>query len=151
MKNMPPKSQITALKTEAEWLNAFPIAQALWPELERPTYLQTLASMVKTGYILFGLHVKGELVAIAGCQEIQLLARGKILWLFDMATHPNKQGAGFGSQLLAFLQQYAKSNGYSRLLLHTSAGRTATLAFYRSRLGEPFGVVFRAVTGNPNA
>ena len=107
--------------------------------------------MSKAGYTLFGLRVEGELIAIAGCQEIQLLARGKILWLFDMATNPLRQGNGFGSQLLAFLQRHAKTNGYSRLLLHTSASREATIAFYRSKLGEPFGVVFRAITGKPDA
>jgi len=142
---------IVLLDTEALWLEAFPIAQALWPELQAEGYVRSLTSMSAKGYSLYGIRSSGLLVGIAGVQEVELLARGRILWLFDMATHPEHQGNGFGSQLLSFLRDHARSNGFSRLLLHTSASREATISFYRSQLGEPFGVVFRAVTGKPDA
>jgi ribosomal protein S18 acetylase RimI-like enzyme len=141
---------VEPLNTEALWLEALPILQVLWPELRAETYVRSLASMQARGYVLLGIRSGGTLVAVAGVQEIELLARGKILWLFDMATHPQHQGKGFGARLLRFVQGYAKSNGYSRLLLHTSASREAAIAFYRSQLGEPFGVVFRSVTGEPD-
>jgi len=143
------QSDVAPLNTEALWLEALPILQVLWPELRAETYVRSLASMQERGYELFGIRSEDELVAVAGVQEIELLARGKILWLFDMATHPQHQGKGFGTRLLRFLQSYARAHGYSRLLLHTSASREATIAFYRSQLGEPFGVVFRSVTGKP--
>jgi GNAT superfamily N-acetyltransferase len=144
-------THVAPLNTIALWLEALPILQALWPELRAEAYIRSLASMEGRGYVLFGIRSDDELVAVAGVQEIELLARGKILWLFDMATHPQHQGKGFGARLLTFLQGYARSNGYSRLLLHTSATREATIAFYRSQLGEPFGVVFRSVTGGRDA
>jgi GNAT superfamily N-acetyltransferase len=144
-------SEIAPLNTEVLWLEAFPIAQALWPELQQEGYVRSLTSMSTKGYALWGIRSNGLLVGIAGVQEVELLARGRILWLFDMATHPDYQGNGFGARMLSFLQEYARSNGYSRLLLHTSATREATINFYRSQLGEPFGVVFRSVTGKPNA
>lgn len=144
-------TEITLLDTKSLWLEALPIAQTLWPELEEEGYVRSLVSMTTNGYALWGIRFKGELVGIAGVQEIELLARGRILWLFDMATHPNHQGKGFGTSMLRFLEGHAKSNGYSRLLLHTSASREATINFYRTKLGEPFGVVFRSITGGPNA
>ena len=144
------QSDVAPLNTEALWLEALPILQVLWPELRAETYVRSLASMQERGYELFGIRSEDELVAVAGVQEIELLARGKILWLFDMATHPQHQGKGLGARLLRFLQGYAQANGYSRLLLHTGANREATIAFYRSQLGEPFGVVFRSVTGEPD-
>lgn len=143
--------EIAALNTRERWLEALPIARILWPELEPEAYVISLASMSATGYKLFGVRHGGTLVSIAGVQEIELLARGKVLWLFDMATHPDHQGKGFGARLLAFLREFARSNGYSRLLLHTSSSREATISFYRSQLREPFGVVFRSVTGKPDA
>lgn len=143
-------TNIACLNTEAVWLEALPIAKVLWPELCSETYILRLRSMTVKGYVLFGIRERDVLVGIAGVQEIELLARGKILWLFDMVIHPAHQGRGFGGALVNFLQGYAKSNGYTRLLLHTSAEREATVEFYRSQLGEPFGVVFRAVTGEPH-
>ncbi len=145
------KPEIVPLDTETLWLEALPIAQFLWPELRAESYVRCLMSMSAKGYLLWGIRSNGLLVGIAGVQEIELLARGRILWLFDMATHPEYQGNGFGAQMLSFLREYARSNGYSRLLLHTSATREATINFYRAQLGEPFGVVFRSVTGEPYA
>jgi GNAT superfamily N-acetyltransferase len=142
---------IVSLNTEALWLEALPIAQVLWPELQAEGYVRSLTSMSMKGYVLYGIRSNDLLVGIAGVQEVELLSRGKILWLFDMATHPAHQGKGFGARMLSFLQEYARSNGYSRLLLHTSASREATINFYRSQLGEPFGVVFSSVTGKPGA
>lgn len=142
---------IGPLNTEALWLEAFPIAQVLWQELQADGYVHSLTSMSAKGYVLYGMRSNGMLVGIAGVQEVELLARGRILWLFDMATLPEHQGKGFGARMLSFLQEYARSNGYSRLLLHTGANRDATINFYRSQLGEPFGVVFRSVTGKPDA
>jgi GNAT superfamily N-acetyltransferase len=142
-------TNIAILNTETLWQEAFPIMTVLWPELQRESCIRNLASMTANGYTLFGIRSNGVLVGFAGVQEIELLARGKILWLFDMAIHPVHQGKGFGKQLIEFLRNYAKSNGYSRLLLHTGMERQATIEFYRAQLGEPFGVVFRAVTGAP--
>jgi GNAT superfamily N-acetyltransferase len=142
--------EIGPLDSETLWIEALPIAQVLWPELRVDGYLRSLRSMAADGYTLWGMRCDGLLVTIAGIQEIELLARGKILWLFDMATHSEHQSKGFGAHMLSFLQEHAKSNGYSRLLLHTSATREATIDFYRAQLGEPFGVVFRCITGKPN-
>lgn len=144
-------TDIVPLNTEAQWLEAFPIAQVLWPELQADSYVRSLASMSTKGYVMYGMRSDGLLVGVAGVQEIELLARGRILWLFDMATHPKHQGKGFGARMLSFLQEHARLNGYSRLLLHTGASREATISFYRSQLGEPFGVVFRSITGKPDA
>jgi GNAT superfamily N-acetyltransferase len=140
---------IVSLDNEILWLEALPIAKVLWPELQAEDYVRSLTSMSAKGYALWGTRFNGLLVGIAGVQEIELLARGRILWLFDMATHPHHQGKGFGARMLSFLEEYARTNGYSRLLLHTSVTRGATINFYRSQLGEPFGVVFRTVTGKP--
>jgi GNAT superfamily N-acetyltransferase len=143
--NLPP--HLEPLSSESAWLEAFPIAQVLWPDLSQVAYVLNLHTMTNQGYRLFGLRHDDRLVSIAGVQEIQLLARGKILWLFDMATVPDQQGSGFGRHLLKLLTEYATANGYTRLLLHTSAERSRTIEFYRSELGNPFGVVFRVVTG----
>jgi GNAT superfamily N-acetyltransferase len=140
---------IVSLDNETLWLEALPIAKVLWPELQAKDYIRNLTSMSAKGYALWGTRSNGLLVGIAGVQEIELLARGRILWLFDMATHPDHQGKGFGARMLSFLEEYARTNGYSRLLLHTSVTREDTINFYRSQLGEPFGVVFRTVTGKP--
>ncbi len=142
-------SKITILNTEPPLLEAFPVAQVLWPELRSTVYVSRLKSMTATGYTLFGCRSDGVLVGIAGVQEIEFLARGKILWLSDMAVHPAHRGKGLGKQLLDFLQDYAKSNGDTRLPPRTGANRAATIEFYCAQPGEPFGVLFRAVTGTP--
>ena len=146
-----PSTDIFHLSTPALWLEALPVAQVLWPDLIADDYLKRLADMTAKGYALYGIRSEGALAGIAGVQEISLLARGKVLWLFDMAVLPGHRGGGLGVRLLEHLKELARNGGYSRLLLHTSADREATCGFYRSQLGEPFGVVFRAVTGEPLA
>lgn len=144
-------AEIQLLNTEALWSEAFPVIRELWPELQMASYVRRLESMSNKGYSLYGLRSAGVLVSVAGVQEIELLARGKILWLFDMATRQDQRGMGYGSQLIRFLREHATAHGYSRLLLHTSATRETTINFYRAQLGEPFGVVFRAITDAPYA
>jgi hypothetical protein len=52
-----------------------PILQVLWPELLAEAYVRSLASMQEGGYVLFGIRSGGTLVAVAGVQEIELLAQ----------------------------------------------------------------------------
>ena len=141
------KVSITELKSEAGLRAALPVLQVLWPNLDYESLADAMGSMTAKGYTLFGLWSGTEIVCVAGVQEIQLLAIGKILWLFDMATLRPQQGKGYGSRLLEFVKQYANDQGYSRLLLHTSGEREDTIKFYESHLGDAFGVVFRAVIG----
>lgn len=144
------ETEVVILRDESDLKNAFPVVQVLWPDLEYESFVDAISSMTGKGYTLFGLRIGSTIVSIAGVQEIQLLARGKVLWLFDMATLEKHQGKGYGKRLLSFAQQYARENGYSRLLLHTGMERENTIRFYQSQLGDEFGVVFRAVTGPPD-
>jgi len=134
------------LITEEQWREAFPVLQTLWPDLSLAVYLQRRLRLQQNGYSLFGLRDAGSLVAVAGVQTFELLARGRALWLFDMATSGECQGQGHGSALLELIQQHARAEGYTRLLLHTANERERTIDFYRTRIGEPFGVVFRVLT-----
>ncbi len=57
-------------------------------------------------------------------------------WLFveNVAVHPPHQNQGYGSQLMAFAQDRARSLGLAEIRLYTNERMTENIAFY-TRLG----------------
>lgn len=135
------------LTEEEEWRAAHPAVCSLYPDLSVDDWIERVRELSRQRYTLFGLLKDEIILTIAGVQHLELLTVGKVLWLFDMATREECKGKGYGKAMLKHLEAYAEENGYARLLLHTSMKREDTISFYRGHFGEPFGYVFRAVTG----
>ncbi len=57
----------------------------------------------------------------------------------QVATEPKIQGKGFGTQLMNFVENYARQNGFYKLVLHA---RETAVRFYEKlnyvKVGEPF-------------
>lgn len=53
--------------------------------------------------------------------------------LENIAVHPDRQGLGFGRQLLDFAEAEAARAGWSSITLYTNALMTANIAIYKAR------------------
>ena len=65
---------------------------------------------------------------------IVLLPKIDHLLLDNIAVHPDRQGQGFGRQLIAFAESEARRRGYAELRLYTHERMTENIALY-TRLG----------------
>lgn len=137
--------EVVELTTESEWREAHPVITALYPELLEEEFVTSLRTIVPQGYKLFALRDFGKIVSVVGIQPMHLLVVGKIIWIFDMATDLTVQSKGYGTELLNFVEEYAKQNGYTRVLLHAPIQRDNAIRFYESNMGEASGLVFRKV------
>lgn len=85
------------------------------------------------------LRLGGELVGL-----IETQSRNDHYWIENVAVHPDRQGEGHGSRLMAHAEALATTAGQSDVRLLTNAAFTTNIALYE-RLGyrtthtEPFG------------
>lgn len=61
-------------------------------------------------------------------------AKGTVLFVENIALHPNHQGKGFGGQIFTLLEDRARIRGMDAIELYTNEKMTENLAFY-PRLG----------------
>jgi len=72
-----------------------------------------------------------------------VVAKGHSLYVRGMAVHPTARGQHIGELLLSHLEEFARSNGFTRLFLSTTPFLDRAIRLY-----ERFG--FRRTTEGPN-
>lgn len=91
------------------------------------------STYLDTGGEFLVVEVDGEIVAMGGLavdgDEIPLRA-GEFL---RIAVHPDHQRAGYGSAILAGLEESARERGLDRVFLWTAQRQRSGVAFYQSR------------------
>ncbi len=128
--------KIVELTSEGEWREAFPLMQQLRPHLDEAQYLSLLAAMKPSGYRLFALReTGGGIVALAGLTLTTNLYDLDHLFLYDLVTDETKQGAGFGKQMLGYVEELARANGCGGVTLSSGFQRTRAHRFYEQGMG----------------
>lgn len=95
----------------------------LRPHLDEEEFISRVQTQVAEGYTIACIHVDGEVVAAAGYRVQHYLAWGKILYLDDLITHPQKKNAGLGSALMDWVKLQAKILNCNELHLDTGYQR----------------------------
>jgi GNAT superfamily N-acetyltransferase len=91
--------------------------------------LDDYARLIEEGAVSVIEEAEGRVAAL-----IVLVAKSDHLLLDNVAVHPDRQGQGLGSRLIAFAESEARRLGYAELRLYTHARMLENIALYR-RLG----------------
>lgn len=129
------EEQIVELCTEAEWREAFPILYSLRSDLSEEDLVRRREKFIANGFTLFGVRVAGELMAVAGVDLYPHLSRGIDCWVHDLVTKESGRSRGLGAKLMRHIEQWAKSQGCSRICVHTRLHRKDAQRFYENKLG----------------
>lgn len=101
----------------------FAVFSYLRPHLDEEEFISRVQVQVAEGYTIACIYLDGEVVAAAGYRVQHYLAWGKILYLDDLITHPQKKNAGLGSALMEWVKHQAKILNCSELHLDTGYQR----------------------------
>ncbi len=136
--------EVTELQTEPERRAAIPILRQLWTEAEPMSVLEWTGA---DEYHLFGGHVDGELVGVAGVLVTELLHHETNAWLYDLVVDEARRGEGHGSRLVEFVEDWAAERGCKRVALGSPVSKSDVHEFYRDREYEKWGYVIEKEVG----
>ncbi|WP_216828762.1 GNAT family N-acetyltransferase [Alkalihalobacterium elongatum] len=127
--------QIKELTTETEWIEAFPIMSQLRSHLDQNTYVELVSEAAdKENYKLAGLYEEDEMLAVIGFMPMITLYYGRFLWVCDLVTDQSKRSKGYGEQLLAYVEKWAKNNGFESVALSSGLQRVDAHRFYEDKM-----------------
>jgi GNAT superfamily N-acetyltransferase len=92
-----------------------------------------VAQQQAEGYRLVYLEDGGRAVACAGFRVFWMLARGRNLYVDDLATLPDERSKGWGGRLFEWLEAEARRQGCAELHLDSGVQRGAAHRFYFRR------------------
>ncbi len=117
--------------TEEEFLRCFPVMQELRPHLDRKQFVAQVKRQADgDGYTLVFIEDGGDVVAVAGFRLVELLAWGRTMYVDDLVTRLVHRSKGYGSRLLDWLIERARSLGCEQLHLDSGVQRHDAHRFY---------------------
>jgi len=126
--------EITELKSEEEWREAFPVMNELRLELAEAEFLQLRESMARDGYRLFAARDENQIIALAGFAILTNLYYGRHAWVYDLVTAGAARSQGYGERLLSFVEEFARRENCSCVALSSGLQRTDAHRFYAQRM-----------------
>src|SRR5690349_21791067 len=83
----------------------------LRPHLSEAGFIEQVRLQAPEGYRIVYVSKESEVVAAAGYRVATFLAWGRVLYIVDLITHPERKRAGLGSALLDWLIEEGKQLG----------------------------------------
>jgi GNAT superfamily N-acetyltransferase len=117
--------------TEIEAL--FPAFKVLRPHLIEAEFLARVRRQQLQGYSLIYLQDSGQVAAAAGYRVLEFLAWGKVLYVDDLITLPEKRGAGYAGALMDWMILHARKQGCDELHLDSGYQRHDAHRLYLNR------------------
>lgn len=141
---------IKELRTKVEILQAFPVISQLRTHLDEETYLElVLEAMEKDQYKMFALFSQDKIVAVTGFKPMLTLYYGRFVWVCDLVTDINVRSQGYGENLLTYVHEWAKTNGYTSVALSSGLQRTDAHRFYTGKMNyDKVSFVFKHTLGD---
>lgn len=87
---------------------AYEVFGTLRPHLDKTQFIDQVRVQAKEGYRIAVIQQNGEVVAAAGYRVATFLAWGRVLYIDDLITHPERKCSGLGSALLDWLLEEGK-------------------------------------------
>ncbi len=133
--------------SDLDLVRCFPIMVQLRPHLTESEFTQRVLHQHKAGYSLVYLEENGTIKAVAGFRIWEKLSDGRQLYVDDLITNASERSSGYGSALLDWLVEYAKSQACSSVQLDSNELPEANPAANKkieTRLTDQNGVTFTA-------
>ena len=129
---------IKLVESEQDIDRCFDVMVQLRTHLKRLEFVTTIKRMQSDGYQLACLEDQGEVRALAGFRILEMLARGKFMYVDDLITDEEVRSQGYGDQLFDWLVEYAKEQSCQLLDLDSGVQRFDAHRFYfRKRMHIP--------------
>lgn len=122
--------EIRELTDEGERRDAVPILRQLWDDVPPADVLEWTAD---PDYHLFGGFVDGEPVCVAGVSIEHLLHHTRHAWLYDLVVDQPRREEGYGSMLIAFVEEWADERGCEYVALASPLEKDRIHRYYRDR------------------
>ena len=102
---------------------AFTVFTYLRPHLTATKFCEQVPVQYAEGYRMVFLELDGVFAAAAGYRVLNFLAWGKVLYIDDLITHPEKKRNGLGGALLDWIIEEARRLQCDEVHLDTGHGR----------------------------
>ena len=117
--------------SDADVLACFPLMRQLRPHLASPDdFLARVRRQAAEGYRLLAAWEDGTPVALGGYRIVEMLVRGRFLYVDDLVTTEAARGQGLGARVLGALAAEARAAGLPALVLDTAIDNTSAHRFY---------------------
>lgn len=115
--------RILDINNDSDIRRCFRVFAHLRPHLNETEFARRVQVQAEEGYSIAYIESGEQVVAAAGYRVSHFLAWGKVLYLDDLITDPEKKKAGYGSALLEWVAQKGKELGCDELHLDTGHQR----------------------------
>lgn len=108
---------------DRELERAFVIFAHLRPHLDCASFVRRVQAQRVEGYEIAYCELNGVVVAAAGYRVTSFLAWGRVLYIDDLITHPERKRLGLGGALLDWLIEESKRRNCDEIHLDTGFSR----------------------------
>lgn len=116
--------------TDSDIQACFPVMQQLRPQLVAARFVALVRQMETEGYQLAMAQADGQVVAVAGFRVSVNLHLGKNLYVDDLVTDGAVRSQGYGEEMLAWLEAYARVQNCLAVHLDSGTQREQAHKFY---------------------
>ncbi|MGR9049571.1 GNAT family N-acetyltransferase [Halobacillus faecis] len=128
-------NEVIELKTTEDIKSAYPVMKELRSHLSEEQYVDLVEeAMAVDRYHLFALVADEEVVALTGFKEMTTLYYGRFVWVCDLVTSSAHRSQGYGEELLAFVEDWAKEHGLESVALSSGLSRLRAHRFYDGKM-----------------
>lgn len=122
---------IAFAESDAEIRSCFTVMRHLRDVSDETVFLHRVRAQQRSGYRLLALYQDGLPCALAGLRVGESLAWGRYVYVEDLVTLPEKRSGGYGSALLRWIYDFARSEGATQVHLDSGKDRSDAHRFYR--------------------
>ncbi|MBE9015527.1 GNAT family N-acetyltransferase [Chroococcidiopsidales cyanobacterium LEGE 13417] len=122
--------QIKFATSNLDISRCFPVMVQLRSHLTEAEFVNRVQRQQQAGYFLVYVEKNNSIKAVAGCRLMETLIDGQLLYIDDLITDTSERSQGYGSALIDWLIEYAKSQGCGSLQLDSGVQRAAAHKFY---------------------
>ena len=107
-----------------------PVLRELWTLLTEDQIIDRVQQQMTDGYRLAYIEAADIVASVAGYRILRNLTYGKFLYVDDLVTRADHKRAGYAGQLLEWLCEHARDEGYSFFILDSGVQRFEAHRFY---------------------
>lgn len=110
-----------------------PLIRALRPTLTDEDFDRFVPEAHSQGLVFTAAHdAHGHCAAVA-THRVLATSRGRILFVDDLVTHPDRRSAGIATALITHLTERARASGCHRVELDSGTANVTAHRFYHAR------------------